>query len=150
MNDRSPLPQRSFAAVLTRRYALFLLSFGVLIWLMALAEREGFAVGGNAAALAMLAAWSMRDILGRRAGREDDADLLGVPVGAAAFRFLRVSRDHRGEIVEHVDAHTDLVAVALGRAADLVAAGGTAGVVAHPRRWLEAAVQLPDVGQLGR
>ena len=26
----------------------------------------------------MLAAWSMRDILGRRAGREDDADLLGV------------------------------------------------------------------------
>jgi GntR family transcriptional regulator len=33
-----------------------------------------------------------------------DADLLGVPAGAAAFRFLRVSRDHRGEIVEHVDA----------------------------------------------
>ncbi|HWT25824.1 MAG TPA: rhomboid family intramembrane serine protease [Solirubrobacteraceae bacterium] len=38
----------------------------------------GVALGGNAAALALLAAWSMRDVLGRRAGREDDADLLGV------------------------------------------------------------------------
>ncbi len=33
--------QRSFSAVLSRRYALFLLAFGILIWLMALAERAG-------------------------------------------------------------------------------------------------------------
>jgi membrane associated rhomboid family serine protease len=36
------------------------------------------ALGGNGAALALLAAWTMRDLLGRRRGREDDADLLGV------------------------------------------------------------------------
>jgi membrane associated rhomboid family serine protease len=35
------------------------------------------AIGGNAAALALLAAWAMRDILARRRGHEDDADLLG-------------------------------------------------------------------------
>ena len=38
-------PQRSFSAVLSRRYALFLLTFGVLIWLMALAERAGLPRG---------------------------------------------------------------------------------------------------------
>jgi membrane associated rhomboid family serine protease len=36
------------------------------------------ALGGNGAALGLLAAWTMRDLLGRRRGREDDADLLGV------------------------------------------------------------------------
>ena len=34
--------------------------------------------GANSAALALLAAWSMRDLLARRRGEEDDADLLGV------------------------------------------------------------------------
>src|SRR3954449_929663 len=34
-------------------------------------------VGANSSALALLAAWSMRDILSRRRGQEDDADLLG-------------------------------------------------------------------------
>jgi membrane associated rhomboid family serine protease len=34
--------------------------------------------GANSAALAMLAAWTMRDVLSRRRGEEDDADLLGV------------------------------------------------------------------------
>jgi membrane associated rhomboid family serine protease len=36
------------------------------------------ALGGNSAALALLAAWSVRDLLGRRRGREDDSDMLGV------------------------------------------------------------------------
>jgi drug/metabolite transporter (DMT)-like permease len=35
------------------------------------------ALGGNGAALALLAAWAMRDVLARRRGQEDDADLLG-------------------------------------------------------------------------
>jgi len=35
-------------------------------------------IGANSSALALLAAWSMRDILARRRGQEDDADLLGV------------------------------------------------------------------------
>src|SRR4051794_13606255 len=34
--------------------------------------------GANSSALALLAAWSMRDVLARRRGEEDDADLLGV------------------------------------------------------------------------
>ena len=46
-------------------------------------EEPAIAWGGNAAALAMLAAWAMRDILGRRAGREDETDLLGVLAIAA-------------------------------------------------------------------
>jgi drug/metabolite transporter (DMT)-like permease len=46
-------------------------------------EEPAVAWGGNAAALAMLAAWAMRDILGRRAGRDDETDLLGVLAIAA-------------------------------------------------------------------
>ena len=44
--------------------------------------------GANGAALGMLAAWTMRDVLGRRAGREDDSDLLGV-LAIAAVLVLR-------------------------------------------------------------
>src|SRR5215203_524970 len=35
-------------------------------------------IGANSSALALLAAWTMRDVLARRRGEEDDADLLGV------------------------------------------------------------------------
>jgi membrane associated rhomboid family serine protease len=41
-------------------------------------DPQGGTMGANSAALALLAAWSMRDILARRRGEEDDADLLGV------------------------------------------------------------------------
>ena len=34
----------------------------------------------------------------------DDADLLGVPPGRAAWRFLRTARDESGTVVERVDA----------------------------------------------
>jgi hypothetical protein len=56
-------------------------------------DEGSIAIGGNAAALAMLAAWSMRDILGRRAGREDDADLLGVLAIAALLVCLPLAVD---------------------------------------------------------
>ena len=49
------------------------------------------ATGGNAAALALLAAWAMRDVLGRRKGMEDDADLLGVLAIAALLVLLPVA-----------------------------------------------------------
>src|SRR4051812_1518973 len=49
---------------------------------------EGIARGANGAALGLLAAWSMRDVLGRRHGREDDADLLGVLAIAAVLVLL--------------------------------------------------------------
>jgi membrane associated rhomboid family serine protease len=41
------------------------------------------AAGGNGAALGMVAAWAMRDLLGRRRGRPDESDLLGVLAVAA-------------------------------------------------------------------
>ena len=41
--------------------------------------------GGNGAALALLAAWAMRDVLGRRRGVEDDSDLLGALAIAAVL-----------------------------------------------------------------
>ena len=47
--------------------------------------------GGNGAALALLAAWSMRDVLGRRRGEEDDSDLLGVLAIAAVLILIPVA-----------------------------------------------------------
>jgi membrane associated rhomboid family serine protease len=44
--------------------------------------------GGNGAALALLAAWAMRDVLGRRRGIEDDSDLLGALAIAAVLILL--------------------------------------------------------------
>ena len=41
-------------------------------------DPHGGTVGANSSALALVAAWSLRDILARRRGEEDDADLLGV------------------------------------------------------------------------
>ncbi|WP_028067233.1 rhomboid family intramembrane serine protease [Solirubrobacter soli] len=49
---------------------------------------EGIALGANGAALGLLAAWSMRDILGRRKGFEDDSDLLGVLAIAAVMVLM--------------------------------------------------------------
>jgi membrane associated rhomboid family serine protease len=49
---------------------------------------EGIALGANGAALGMLAAWTMRDVLGRRKGFEDDSDLLGVLANAAVLVLL--------------------------------------------------------------
>ncbi len=73
-----------FGGLLEKRHGwwaplfLFIVGGGAGMALVVALDEGSIAVGGNAAALAMLAAWSMRDILGRRAGREDDADLLGV------------------------------------------------------------------------
>jgi membrane associated rhomboid family serine protease len=44
--------------------------------------------GGNGAALALLAAWAMRDVLGRRRNLEDDSDLLGALAIAAVLILL--------------------------------------------------------------
>ena len=41
-------------------------------------DEGAIAWGANSSALALLAAWTIRDILARRRGEEDDADLLGV------------------------------------------------------------------------
>jgi len=49
---------------------------------------EGIARGANGAALGLLAAWVMRDVLGRRRGSEDESDLLGVLAIAAVLVLL--------------------------------------------------------------
>jgi membrane associated rhomboid family serine protease len=51
------------------------------------------AFGANGAALGLLAAWAMRDVLGRRRGREDDSDLLGVLAIAAVLVLLPLASD---------------------------------------------------------
>jgi membrane associated rhomboid family serine protease len=51
------------------------------------------AAGGNGAGLALLAAWAMRDVLGRRRGIEDDSDLLGALAIAAVLILLPLASD---------------------------------------------------------
>jgi membrane associated rhomboid family serine protease len=51
------------------------------------------ATGGNGAALALLAAWAMRDVLGRRRGIEDESDLLGVLAIAALLVLLPLATE---------------------------------------------------------
>jgi len=58
---------------------------------MALAILAGdadLALGGNGGALALLAAWAVRDLLGRRRGEEDDSDMLGVLAIAVVLVLL--------------------------------------------------------------
>src|SRR5215213_5700304 len=58
---------------------------------MALAILAGdadLALGGNGGALALLAAWAVRDLLGRRRGEEDDSDMLGVLAMAVVLVLL--------------------------------------------------------------
>jgi membrane associated rhomboid family serine protease/DNA-directed RNA polymerase subunit RPC12/RpoP len=52
---------------------------------------QGIALGANGAALGMLAAWAMRDVLGRRKGYEDESDLLGVLAIAAVLVLLPIA-----------------------------------------------------------
>lgn len=77
------------------------------------ADRVPGLVGADLAAGSYYAV--LRERYGRRvaSGRQsvapvvveaDDAGLLGIAPGTAAFRFLRISRDHQGEVVELVDA----------------------------------------------
>ena len=51
------------------------------------------ATGGNGAALGLLAAWAMRDVLGRRRGIEDDSDLLGALAMAAVLILLPLATE---------------------------------------------------------
>jgi membrane associated rhomboid family serine protease len=49
--------------------------------------------GGNSSALALLGAWAMRDVLGRRRGVEDDSDLLGALAIAAVLIVLPLATE---------------------------------------------------------
>jgi membrane associated rhomboid family serine protease len=73
-----------FGWLLERRHGpwaplLVFLAGGAAGSALVVAVDEGtLALGANSGALALLAAWTMRDVLARRRGEEDDADLLGV------------------------------------------------------------------------
>ncbi|WP_081685803.1 rhomboid family intramembrane serine protease [Candidatus Solirubrobacter pratensis] len=72
---------------------------------------DGLVLGANGAALGMLAAWAMRDVLGRRAGREDESDLLGVLAIAALLVLLPLASDEAGGIAGLVGG---LIGIVLG------------------------------------
>jgi membrane associated rhomboid family serine protease len=56
-------------------------------------DPQGATIGANSSALALLAAWTMRDVLARRRGEEDDADLLGVLAIAVVLVLLPLAAD---------------------------------------------------------
>jgi membrane associated rhomboid family serine protease len=88
-----------FGVLLERRHGLWapLLVFlvgGTLGMLLVVGLDEGsVAIGGNGGALALLAAWSVRDLLGRRRGVEDESDLLGVLAIAALLILLPLATE---------------------------------------------------------
>jgi membrane associated rhomboid family serine protease len=89
-----------FGWLLERRHGpwaplLVFLAGGAAGNLLAIAGDDvGFVTaGGNGAALALLAAWAMRDVLGRRRGIEDDSDLLGALAIAAVLILLPLASD---------------------------------------------------------
>jgi membrane associated rhomboid family serine protease len=88
-----------FGWLLERRHGLWatLLVFfagGVGGMFLAIAGEDiVIATGGNGAALALLAAWAMRDVLGRRRGVEDDSDLLGALAIAAVLILLPLATE---------------------------------------------------------
>jgi membrane associated rhomboid family serine protease len=93
-----------FGTLLERRHGLwapltlFVVGGGAGMALVVAVDEGAIAVGGNAAALAMLAAWAMRDILGRRAGREDESDLLGVLAIAVLLVLLPLATDQANSL----------------------------------------------------
>src|SRR3954466_1608527 len=54
---------------------------------------DDIALGANGAALGMLGAWVVRDLLGRRRGQDDDSDLLGALAIAAVLVLLPIASD---------------------------------------------------------
>jgi membrane associated rhomboid family serine protease len=63
------------------------------MFLAILGDDVVIATGGNGAALGLLAAWAMRDILGRRRGVDDDSDLLGALAIAAVLILLPLASE---------------------------------------------------------
>jgi membrane associated rhomboid family serine protease len=59
---------------------------------------DNHSYGALGAALGMLTAWAMRDILGRRRGREDDSDMLGVLAIAAVLVLVPLATDDVGAL----------------------------------------------------
>ena len=86
-----------FGWLLERRHGSWAM---LLVFLLGGAAGSGLVValddgsaawGANSSALALLAAWTMRDVLARRRGEEDDADMLGVLAFAIVLVLIPVA-----------------------------------------------------------
>jgi membrane associated rhomboid family serine protease len=83
-----------FGRLLERRHGswaptlVFLLGGAAGSALVVAADEGGVAYGANSGALALIAAWTLRDVLARRRGEEDEADLIGVLAFAVVLVLL--------------------------------------------------------------
>ena len=86
-----------FGILLERRHGwwapLFVFLAGGVAGMMLVVgvDELSVATGANGAALALVAAWAMRDVLGRRQGREDESDLLAVLAIASLLVLMPVA-----------------------------------------------------------
>jgi membrane associated rhomboid family serine protease len=83
-----------FGSSLERRYsglataAIFLGCGALGMYLATLMESFPIAIGGNGAALGLIAAWTVRDLRDRRSGYDTESDLLGVAAIAAVLLLM--------------------------------------------------------------
>jgi len=68
------------------------------MWLAIAAGDADLALGANGAALGVLAAWAVRDLLGRRRGMEDDSDMLGVLAIAVIVVLLPLAAEEASAV----------------------------------------------------
>jgi membrane associated rhomboid family serine protease len=93
-----------FGWLLERRHGawapllIFLICGGIGAYADIQLSSDTAVLGANGAALGLLAAWSMRDVLGRRQGREDESDLLGVLAIAALLVLLPLASEEAGGV----------------------------------------------------
>ncbi len=104
-----------FAWLLERRHGwwapllVFALAGGVGMVAVVLLEVAPIALGAYGAALGLLAAWVVRDLLGRRRGREDESDLLGVLAIAAVLVLLPLASEEAHALAGLVGGAVGLV-----------------------------------------
>jgi membrane associated rhomboid family serine protease len=92
-----------FGWLLERRYGAWA---PVVVFLLAgaggafagIAAGDDVVLGANGAALGLLAAWAVRDLLKRRRGEEHDADMLGVLAIAVVLALLPVASPEAGAV----------------------------------------------------
>ena len=88
-----------FGWLLERRHGLwapllvYVVSAAAGAALAVVLDPEPFAAGGNGAALGLLCAWAVPELLARRRGEESEADLLGVAAFAAVLLALPLARE---------------------------------------------------------